>query len=354
MKCEKAKLKAIDLFSGCGGLTFGLKAAGFQVVGAVEVDEIARKTYRLNHRKVDVKEDIRAVDPAKWMKELGLAEGELDLMAGCPPCQGFSTLRTLNGAKSNRDRRNSLLMQMLRLLEAFKPRAVMMENVPGLQDRRRFEDFLRRLRTLGYQARHDVHNVYEYGVPQRRRRLIVLAGLEFSIPFANPAKRLKKVRDAIEKLPLAGESGDPLHDMPERRSDKVKDIIKAIPKNGGSRSALPANLRLECHERCDGFKDIYGRMAWDKPAPTITGGCFNPSKGRFLHPEYDRGITMREAALLQSFPKRFQVPPEAGKQQIALMIGNALPPEYIRRHAKQIFKLLVKKSALAEADSPGL
>lgn len=342
MKEKKSKPKAIDLFAGCGGLTYGLKAGGFQVVGAVEVDEIARKTYRLNHRKVDVKEDIRDVDAAEWMTELGLVEGELDLMAGCPPCQGFSTLRTLNGAKQNRDKRNRLVEEMLRLISAFKPKAVMMENVPGLEDRLVFRDFMKELKKLGYKACHDIHNVYEYGVPQRRRRLIVLGGLGFSIPFADPVKNLRNVRNAIGKLPKAGESGDLLHDMPERRSEKVMKIIKAIPKDGGSRSALPAHLRLDCHERCDGFKDIYGRMAWDKPAPTITGGCFNPSKGRFLHPDYDRCITMREAALLQTFPKSFRVPNEAGKQQIALMIGNALPPKYIERNAKQIVKALMR------------
>jgi len=109
-----------------------------------------------------------------------------------------------------------------------------------------------------------------------------------------------------------------------------------VPADGGSRSALPSRLKLECHKNSDGFKDVYGRMAWDEPAPTITTGCFNPSKGRFLHPEANRAITMREAALLQSFPKSYKFPATLGKVKVATMIGNALPPRFIKSHAKQL------------------
>ena len=136
-----------------------------------------------------------------------------------------------------------------------------------------------------------------------------------------------------------------IHDIPElRRSQKVAALIRDIPKNGGSRSDLPRSRQLACHKKSDGFKDIYGRMAWDKVAPTITGGCFNPSKGRFLHPVENRAITMREAALLQGFPRRYIFDTKSGKQRIALMIGNALPPEFIRRHALAVAQALPKRS----------
>jgi DNA (cytosine-5)-methyltransferase 1 len=128
--------------------------------------------------------------------------------------------------------------------------------------------------------------------------------------------------------------------MPENRTPKVLNVIRLIPKDGGSRRDLPEEFQLECHKRCNGFKDVYGRMAWKKPAPTITGGCFNPSKGRFLHPEEDRAITMREAALLQGFPRRYKFPTTENKSAVALMIGNALPPPFIAAHGRSIKRVL--------------
>jgi DNA (cytosine-5)-methyltransferase 1 len=124
------------------------------------------------------------------------------------------------------------------------------------------------------------------------------------------------------------------------RSKRVADLIRDIPKDGGSRGDLPKKRQLACHKKSDGFRDVYGRMAWDKVSPTITGGCFNPSKGRFLHPVKNRTITMREAALLQSFPRSYKFNSDIGTQAIALMIGNALPPEFIRRHALAIVEAL--------------
>ena len=160
----------------------------------------------------------------------------------------------------------------------------------------------------GYLGDQNVINAAEYGVPQRRRRLIYLAGLGTRIPFAEPVPDTVTVRDAIGGLPRAGESGDPIHDMLERRTPRVMQLIRRIPKDGGSRTDLPEEDQLECHKRCNGFKDVYGRMAWSQVSPTITSGCFNPSKGRFLHPEEDRAITMREASLLQGFPRQYKFP----------------------------------------------
>lgn len=335
------RVKAIDLFAGCGGVTEGLKQAGFSVIGAVELDPLAASTYRLNHPRTKLLEqDIRSIDGKKWMEELGIKRGELDLLVGCPPCQGFSTLRTRNGATWTRDPRNDLVGEMFKFAEAMRPKCVLMENVPGLGGKRVFQEFMEALERLGYTVRWEIVDVQDYGVPQRRRRLVLVAGQGGEICFPKPARKKKTVREAIAHLPEAGTSGDALHDMPEFRTEAIRQKIAMIPKNGGSRTDLPEEMQLPCHRRCDGFKDIYGRMAWDEVAPTITGGCFNPSKGRFLHPVKDRNITMREAALLQTFPPNYQFDGTAGKQGVALMIGNALPPELVRRQALQVKKAI--------------
>ncbi len=336
----KKKPKAIDLFCGCGGLTLGLKQAGFEVVGAVDNDSLAVETYKINHPEVHVWEsDIQGLTVGWVKRKLGLRKGELDLLAGCPPCQGFSTMRTLNGGYEINDERNDLIFEFLRFVKELAPKAVMMENVPGLQKDKRFKKLCKVLEGEGYIVNQDVLDAADYSVPQRRRRLILLAGKSKKIEFAKKAAR-KTVADAISGMGPAGESGDPLHDLPERRTERVTRLIQKIPKNGGSRNDLPNRYRLECHKRCDGFKDVYGRMAWDKVAPTITSGCTNPSKGRFLHPTKNRAITLREASLLQTFPKDYYFPPDKGKGKVALMIGNALPIKFIEVHGYQIMKNL--------------
>lgn len=296
----------------------GLKEAGFQVVAAVEIDPLAVETYNTNHVHVETLEmDIRFVKPAELLKRLALKKGELDLLAGCPPCQGFSKLRTRNGSIPAEDPRNALLLDFHRFVETFLPRAVMMENVPPLANDSRFSNFVKKLEHLGYIGCHRILDAANYGVPQRRRRLIYIAGHRIEIPFAEKEDKTLTVKDAISGLPKAGSSGDFLHDLPERRDPKVMKIFHNIPKDGGSRSDLPEELQLDCHKRCDGFSDVYGRMSWGDVAPTITSGCFNPSKGRFLHPEEDRAITMREAALLQGFPMTYKFASTTGKEALA-------------------------------------
>jgi DNA (cytosine-5)-methyltransferase 1 len=335
---------AIDLFSGCGGLTLGLKQAGFRVLAAIEIDKNANDTFSKNHREVLLKgRNISRIPVWSIGNELKLATGELDLLAGCPPCQGFSVLRTQNGAHSAEDKRNDLIYEMLRFARVLRPKAIMMENVPKLRDHPSFEDFCDKLSLLGYRVTWAVKDAARYGVPQRRKRLILLAGFGFEIPLAPESGHLVTVRSTIEGLKAAGISGDELHDLPENRAAHVRQLIRDIPKDGGSRRDLPDERQLGCHQRQDGFYDVYGRMAWDDVAPTITSGCHNPSKGRFLHPVEDRAITLREAALLQGFPEEYQFPVSAGKEAIALMIGNALPPEFIRRHALSIRSMLTSQ-----------
>lgn len=348
MRGSEQKPTAIDLFCGCGGLSVGLKKAGFRVLAAVDIDPLSIKTYRANHRKANVSEvDIRVLDPLDLLKTINLNVGDLDLLAGCPPCQGFSTLRTLNGAVRVEDHRNDLLLEFQRFVESIRPRAVMMENVPGLASDERFNVFCKKMKKLGYLGDHRILDAADYGVPQRRRRLIYLAGLGMEVAFAQVGRARKTVRQAIGGLLETGKSGDAVHDLTESRSLRIQKMIRRIPKDGGSRTDLPDEYQLDCHARCNGFYDVYGRMAWDDVAPTITSGCFNPSKGRFLHPQENRAITMREAALLQGFPRRYKFPVVTNKEAIALMIGNALPPPFIAAHARSVRTALFDREVRA-------
>lgn len=328
---------ALDLFAGCGGLTTGLKQAGFDVIGAIELDDLAVETYRQNHPEIIVWHgDIRNVPAYEVQTAFALSPGDLDLLAGCPPCQGFSSIRTRNATEAVEDSRNDLVLEFLRFVDALRPKAVMMENVPGLIRDDRMTIFRARMLELGYIGDVVILDAADYGVPQRRRRLLALFTNGLELAPAERADVRLSVRDAIDDVPSAGTSGDPLHDVVEKRSAHVLRIINNVPKDGGSRSFLPDDLVLKCHRDFDGFGDVYGRMKWDDVAPTITGGFVNPSKGRFLHPEENRTITPREAALLQTFPADYHFSTRRGKFAVAEMIGNALPPEFIRRHAEPI------------------
>jgi DNA (cytosine-5)-methyltransferase 1 len=337
---------AIDLFAGSGGLTQGLKKAGFAVIAAVAIDQLAVKTYSRNHPEVLVFDnDIRNLRCRTVLRKLNKKKGEIDLLAGCPPCQGFSTLKTLNGSTQVRDKRNDLVFEYLRFVEEIRPRAIMLENVPGLAADKRMKKLSAALDELGYKCRFKVLDAQEYGVPQRRKRLILVGSLHGEIGFGRRTIKRKTVWDAFRGL-AALKGRDPLHDTKTRkRSDRITKTISLIPINGGSRSSLPNGLKLRCHRESTGFKDVYGRMAWGAVAPTITSGCVNPSKGRFLHPRANRAITLREAAMLQSFPKRYFFSLEKGKFAVAALIGNALPPEFIRRHARKIHRFLEKWDA---------
>lgn len=346
VRSKARKFTAIDLFSGCGGLTEGLKNAGFKVLAAVDLEPVTVETYKMNHPDVHIWErDIRKLESTEMLRELKLEKGELDLLAGCPPCQGFSSMRTRNGKTWNKDRRNDLIFDFLRLVDELRPKTVMMENVPGLLQNRRMKEFRLALEEMGYSFGDfpKVLNVAEYGVPQRRRRMILMASRYGTIIGAPKDMTLRTVRQAIAGLKPHGKSGDSLHDLPEKRSPVILDKIARIPKDGGSIRDLGEADQLPCHIRYpQGFKDVYGRMKWDAVSPTITGGCVNPSKGRFLHPKENRAITLREAALLQSFPVNYRFSMSKGKDGIALMIGNALPPEFIKRQALQIREHLLQ------------
>lgn len=335
-------LYAMDLFSGCGGLSLGLRKSGFTVVAAVEIDPKAQETYQMNHPTVRLySQDIRQLDPIRVMSDLKMKPGQLDLLAGCPPCQGFSNLRTRKKRTSVKDDRNNLVADFMRFVAAMKPKTVMLENVPALAKDWRFLRMRRGLNMLGYTTVVHVLDAADYSVPQRRKRLIMLASILHAPAPARKAHRRMTVREAIAGLSKRLLAQDKLHNLGENRSKEVRDLIKKIPKNGGSRTDLGLQYQLECHKRIEGFKDVYGRMAWDDVAPTITSGCHNPSKGRFLHPSQNRAITLREAAILQGFPRGYRFNVEHGKEAIALMIGNALPPPFIKAHANALKKGLL-------------
>ncbi|MEN8446016.1 MAG: DNA cytosine methyltransferase [Cyanobacteria bacterium J06555_13] len=334
-----ALLKSIDLFAGAGGLSTGLVAEGFEMAAAVELDPTSAKSYKLNHKGTNViVEDVRKLKGPYLLKQAGVTRGNLDLLTGCPPCQGFSTLRTKRRDKLGSDPRNELIIEILRLARSMRPRAVIVENVPGLVNDIRFSKFRDGLENSGYKSEYKVLNASDFGVPQRRKRLVLVAlrGKKVPAEWSNYQRKKKTVRDVISDLPLAGCSGDTLHDIPERRTSEMMSRIKATPKDGGSRQDIPIEMQCACHLRGTGYFDVYGRMAWDDVSPTITSGCSNPSKGRFLHPEEDRAITLREAALLQTFPKRYQFCLDRGKEHVARQIGNAFPPKLIQPIAKVI------------------
>jgi DNA (cytosine-5)-methyltransferase 1 len=335
------ELTAIDLFAGCGGLTAGLRAAGFRVVAAVEKDHDAAESYAANHKGVRLyREDICRVSPGGVLADLGMAPGEVDLIAGCPPCQGFTRL-TENNARE--DPRNGLVRQYLHYVREILPRACMLENVPGLTKRGKpfFVELCEGLEEAGYVVTHDVLELADYGVPQFRKRLVLLASREGRIAIPRPThkKNRRTVKSVIGNLPspplrsevVAGDV-EPAYEWHYARdvAPVVRQRLEHALANGGSRTSLPRDLRLACHQRRpNGYYDVYGVMSWDAPSPTITSGCTNASKGRFGHPEEPRPLTAREAARLQTFPLNYKFK-GSGLESVAAQIGNALPKRFAK------------------------
>ncbi len=346
---SKEVFTAIDLFSGAGGLTLGLKRAGFKVVAAVELDGEVAKTYQKNHPEVKLLiKDIRNVKGGDLLKLTGLKK--IDLVAGCPPCQGFSKLTD----KHHRDdMRNELVLEMARIVAELKPKICMMENVPGLAGRGSplLDAFEEKLNSMDYKIKRDVFQMADFGVPQSRRRLVLLAGKGFEVPlpeathsrFSDEDSNLKpwvKLREILKREPK------PLTLSAARKKGGVKKFnwhvvrdIKGITikrlmatKSGESRLILPMRLRPDCHKpaKAEGFENVYTRMRWDDVAPTMTSGCTTFSSGRFGHPRQNRTISVREAALIQTFPKSYKL--ETDNIGVACeLIGNALPCKFAQK-----------------------
>jgi DNA (cytosine-5)-methyltransferase 1 len=282
---------------------------------------------------------------------------------GCPPCQSFTDLR--RGAHSSRrDRaRNSLLREYLRLAADLLPRHIAFENVPGILSPRwrpRFEELLEVLADLGYEHVWGVLDAADFGVPQRRRRVLVVASRVAgpvlpSASHGNPDSDSQlaawvTVRDAIVSLPPLASGGlDPkdVYHRARRHSPLALRRLKAIPA-GGARTDLPEELQLECHKNHSGHYDIYGRMWWDRPAPTLTSGCTNVTRGRFAHPDQHRAVTLREALLLQTFPSDAVL--RGSLDEMALQVGNAIPPLFAERIGISI--VAMDASAAAASQPP--
>ncbi|UTC89899.1 DNA cytosine methyltransferase [Treponema denticola] len=333
---------AIDIFSGVGGLTEGLRQAGFKTKYAFEIDEVASRSYSMNHKGVEViTKDIRKVDIDEI--KAALQDEKIHLLAGCPPCQGFSAIRRLNKPNPVADDRNDLIDEYVRFIKELNPFTFMMENVPGLALSSNFEQAVKELKDIGYILDYKTVNVKDYGVPQNRKRLVMVGSRLGPIEIAKPSNKKVTVKEKIGSLPKPEESSDKLHKIYPKHTKRIQDLIRDIPHDGGSRKDLGESRQLECHKKANvGFNDVYGRLRWDDYSTTITGGCLNPSKGRFLHPEQDRCISAREAALLQSFPKNYKFPTDVPISKIALMIGNALPPQFCKIQAINIKKHLKK------------
>ena len=253
----RTRPSAIDLFCGAGGLSEGLRQAGYDVIGAVEVDSLACSAYRLNHGGVKLWEmDVTKLTGLAIMRSLCLKPGDLDLLAACPPCEGFSRMRTKNGALGNQDPRNDLIFEVLRMIRSMRPKSVMLENVPGLAKNQRYAAFCKGLESLGYNVKWNILNTADYAVPQRRRRLVLLASRVGELEFAEKAVGYETVRRSIGNLASPERSRDPLHNYLVRRSEKIEDLVRRIPRDGGGRIALGSEDQLPCHKRFKGFWDV--------------------------------------------------------------------------------------------------
>lgn len=366
------KIKAIDLFSGCGGVSCGLTSAGFKMVGAVEINKDAAEIYK-NYKplsKVNVIiDDICNVGGLDLLKNSGVDIDDLYLLAGCPPCQNFSS-QNREGRKKDRAEKERLLLQYLRIIQDIYPPFILMENVSGLKSKENLpilDSFLEKLENKKerdnrkkYFIINDILNAADYGVPQKRKRFVMHAirmdmynilrknNYKITLPEAthstngkNGLHKWVSVWDAIGDLPpiKAGELyiGDGVNN---HKSAGLSEInlkrISEIRKNGGNRMGLPKDLVLNCHKNYNGHKDVYGIMDPNEPAPTMTGGCLCYSKGRFGHPYQDRAISIREAARIQTFPDDFMFSDSITKS--SLEIGNAVPVKLVEASGKSILK----------------
>lgn len=351
MAYDSIKPYAIDLFCGAGGLSLGLQNAGIDVKLGIEINPVAAETYMHNLPGEVLIQDIKSVNAADILNYLQIKKGELFLLAGCPPCQTFSTLQRDDVSD---DDRNNLIFEYIRLVNGLCPLFIQLENVPGLKrgrGKKFFEEALNKLND-NYKIVCDVLNCADYGIPQLRKRL-VLHGIRKDV-FAiirrfNPAFEISLPKQthasadmhnhklpawvpakiAFENLPpITGGEPAPVG-YPNHETNALSEInvrrIKYIQAHGGSRSCLPESLQLPCHKKknvC--YTGVYGIINPSIPAPTITGGCINFTKGRFGHPTQPRAISIREAARLQSFHDNFIF--HGSRGQAALQVGNAVPP----------------------------
>lgn len=327
-------LTAVDLFAGAGGATQGLRDAGYNVVAAVESEADPAETWRLNHPGVMIEADIRRVDPSRVAAVAGLRGRPVDLLKACPPCQGFSSLR---GAADADPARNDLVLDTLRFVDGLLPAAILLENVPGLRRDSRFPVLTSALRDRGYDLRDYEVDASLLSVPQRRRRLVVVA-VRGAPPLPADTGAIARASGlagtttagvALERLSRQLQTGDVWHRW-RTSSRAVAARIAAVPV-GGNRFDLPPEHRLDCHDRLVTAGGVarrvatgsYGRVRGDAPSPTMTTRCTTASCGSFIHPTENRGLSLREAASLQTFPHDYRW--HGGYDSVERQIGNAVP-----------------------------
>ena len=350
-KKKSPSIEVVDLFCGIGGLSYGLKSQGLTIKAGYDIDYTCEYAYRHNNKAVFRYEDIRKVTAEEINNTY--SKGSIRVLAGCAPCQPFSSYAFKN--KNKDPNKYSLLDEFGRLVEEVQPDIVTMENVPQILNfklRDVFQQFVNTLEKNGYNVSSKVVFCPEYGIPQTRKRLVLLASKKGKIELIPPthtSDNYVTVRETIGNLPAieAGErdSNDALHKA-RALSPQNLQRIQATPVNGSWKD-WPEELQLKCHKKDSGktFGSVYGRMDWDKPAPTMTTQCTGLGNGRFGHPEQNRAISLREAALIQTFPRnyRFFIDEKSVSTTLASRyIGNAVPPKLgeiigksIKQHLKQ-------------------
>jgi DNA (cytosine-5)-methyltransferase 1 len=335
------KVSCVDLFCGAGGLTHGFVLEGLPVVAGIDLDPACRFPYEANNDARFLERDVSTVTIAELKALFG--DAELTILAGCAPCQPFSTYAQRYEI-DGKDGKWGLLYEFARLAEGASPDVITMENVPTVAKHAVFHDFVDTLKRLGYDVWFDVVDSSRYGVPQMRRRMVLLASKHGNIEMiAQTHAKPKTVRQAIGRLRTlyAGESAprDKLH-VTATLSEKNLQRIQAS-RPGGTWRDWPEHLVADCHRAESGrtYAGVYGRMEWDKPAPTMTTQCYGFGNGRFGHPAQDRAISLREAAILQSFPRDYAFVPAGGEVSftaLGRLIGNAVPVDLGRAIARSI------------------
>jgi DNA (cytosine-5)-methyltransferase 1 len=334
-------IEAVDLFCGAGGLTYGLVKSGISVVAGVDLDGACEYAYTQNNAAKFLHCDVSIVQ-GEALRKL-YSKNSIRLLAGCAPCQPFSSLR--HGEDTSGDHKWGLLEHFSRLVTETEPHLVTMENVPGVKRHQPYKEFVAKLSNLGYSVDANVIQCADLGLPQFRRRLVLVASRLGPIKVPLVSGQRTSVSKALGDLRRLehGEADpvDPLHRARKLTDMNVQRAKASLP--GGTWEDWPDRLLLDCHRKETGasFKSVYGRMRADEPSPTITTQAFNIGTGRFVHPDQDRGITLREAAILQSFPKKYKFArskDEISFSAIGRLIGNAVPPklgEAIGRHFVQ-------------------
>ncbi len=327
-------IKAIDFFCGAGGLTRGLLDAGIKVRAGVDNDERLQETYTYNNKPSRfINKDIGEIKIHELRKEIGIQDEDTTLYAACTPCQPFSTL---SRQTSEDDDRKILLLTFAKIVKECPPDFILVENVPGLNNgsgKEIYNEFLEILEDCKFsEPAAGLLDARHFEVPQTRKRFILLASKKGSISLPTPMtdpSQFVTVRACIEQYPEivdGGESEDCLNHKARKLKPHHKAIVEAVPEDGGSRGDITdTSILLKCHqEKPDSHTDVFGRMAWDKPAPTLTSRCVDIYSGRFVHPKQDRGISLREAAALQTFEDDYEFF-GTSISGIARQIGNAVP-----------------------------